>query len=99
MRKKLDFRCDIATGVAVVARSRHAAGVKLFCFGPAAELQMPPYHESQGWPIYRVRDTLRGRPQWQPAAAEPPVLPRNSDQALAARPATLDGIKTGPAAE
>ena len=35
-------------------------GVQLFCFGLLAELQMRTYHESQGRPIYRVRDTLRG---------------------------------------
>ena len=37
------------------------AGVQLFCFGLLAELQMRTYHESQGRPIYRVRDTFRGR--------------------------------------
>jgi hypothetical protein len=37
------------------------AGVQLFCFGLLAELQMRTYHESQGRPIYRVRDTLRGK--------------------------------------
>ena len=37
------------------------AGIQLFCFGLLAELQMRTYHESQGRPIYRVRDTLRGR--------------------------------------
>ena len=35
-------------------------GVQLFCFGLLAELQMRTYHESQGRPIYRVRETLRG---------------------------------------
>jgi len=35
-------------------------GVQLFCFGLLAELQMRSYHESQGRPIYRVRETLRG---------------------------------------
>jgi glycosyltransferase involved in cell wall biosynthesis len=39
-------------------------GVQLFCFGLLAEIQMRTYHESQGRPIYRVRDILR-----QPAAA------------------------------
>ncbi|MCS5707052.1 glycosyltransferase family 2 protein [Synechococcus sp. FGCU-3] len=34
-------------------------GVQLFCFGLLAELQMRTYHESQGRPIYRVRETLR----------------------------------------
>jgi glycosyltransferase involved in cell wall biosynthesis len=36
------------------------SGVQLFCFGLLGELQMRTYHESQGRPIYRVRDTLRG---------------------------------------
>ena len=36
------------------------AGVQLFCFGLLAELQMRTYHESQGRPIYRIRETLRG---------------------------------------
>ncbi len=35
------------------------SGVQLFCFGLLAELQMRTYHESQGRPIYRVRETLR----------------------------------------
>jgi hypothetical protein len=35
-------------------------GVQLFCFGLLAELQMRTYHECQGRPIYRVRETLRG---------------------------------------
>ena len=35
-------------------------GVQLFCFGLLAELQMRTYHESQGRPIDRVRETLRG---------------------------------------
>ena len=39
-------------------------GVQLFCFGLLAEIQMRTYHESQGRPIYRVRDIVR-----QPAAA------------------------------
>jgi glycosyltransferase involved in cell wall biosynthesis len=34
-------------------------GVQLFCFGLLAEIQMRTYHESQGRPIYRVRDILR----------------------------------------
>jgi glycosyltransferase involved in cell wall biosynthesis len=36
------------------------SGVQLFCFGLLGELQMRTYHESQGRPIYRVRETLRG---------------------------------------
>ena len=39
-------------------------GVQLFCFGLLAEIQMRTYHESQGRPIYRVRDIVR-----QPAPA------------------------------
>ena len=35
-------------------------GVQLFCFGLLSEVQMRTYHESQGRPIYRVRETLRG---------------------------------------
>lgn len=38
------------------------SGVQLFSFGLLAELQMRTYHESQGRPIYRVRETLRGGP-------------------------------------
>tara|TARA_Y100001968_G_C19432674_1_gene757917 strand:- start:929 stop:1900 length:972 start_codon:yes stop_codon:yes gene_type:complete len=36
------------------------AGVQLFCFGLLGELQIRTYHESQGRPIYRIRNTLRG---------------------------------------
>ncbi|APD48273.1 glycosyltransferase family 2 protein [Synechococcus sp. CS-602] len=60
--EKLIFDADIGNrpllSVAVLAI---LAGVQLFCFGLLAELQMRTYHESQGRPIYRVRDTLRGR--------------------------------------
>lgn len=35
-------------------------GVQLFGFGLLGELQIRTYHESQGRPIYRIRDTLRG---------------------------------------
>jgi hypothetical protein len=31
-------------------------GVQLFCFGLLGELMMRTYHESQGRPIYRVRE-------------------------------------------
>ncbi|MCP9928553.1 glycosyltransferase family 2 protein [Cyanobium sp. CH-040] len=44
----------------LVALISFLAGVQLFCFGLLAELQMRTYHESQGRPIYRIRDTLRG---------------------------------------
>jgi len=33
-------------------------GVQLFCFGLLAEVMMRTYHESQGKPIYRVRDVV-----------------------------------------
>ncbi|MCF4966980.1 glycosyltransferase family 2 protein [Nostoc sp. CMAA1605] len=33
-------------------------GVQLFCFGLLAELVMRTYHESQGKPIYRVREVV-----------------------------------------
>jgi len=46
-------------GLAVIA------GLQLFCFGLLAELLMRTYHESQGRPIYRVREVIGG---------EPPVL-------------------------
>jgi glycosyltransferase involved in cell wall biosynthesis len=36
-------------------------GVQLFCFGLLAELLMRTYHESQGRPIYRVRDVIGGK--------------------------------------
>ncbi|MCU0529238.1 MAG: glycosyltransferase family 2 protein [Cyanobium sp. Prado107] len=44
----------------LVALISFLTGVQLFCFGLLAELQMRTYHESQGRPIYRIRDTLRG---------------------------------------
>jgi dolichol-phosphate mannosyltransferase len=33
-------------------------GVQLFCFGLLGELMMRTYHESQGRPIYRVREIV-----------------------------------------
>ncbi len=36
------------------------AGIQLFCFGLLGELLIRTYHECQGRPIYRIRDTLRG---------------------------------------
>ena len=36
------------------------AGIQLFCFGLLGELLIRTYHESQGRPIYRIRETLRG---------------------------------------
>ncbi len=38
------------------------AGLNLFCVGILAEIAMRTYHESQGRPIYRVRETVGGRP-------------------------------------
>ncbi len=35
-------------------------GVQLFGFGLLGELQIRTYHESQGRPIYRIRNTFRG---------------------------------------
>jgi len=37
-------------------------GVQLFCFGLLAELLMRTYHESQGRPIYRVREVVGTKP-------------------------------------
>ncbi|MDJ0718514.1 MAG: glycosyltransferase family 2 protein [Prochloraceae cyanobacterium] len=37
------------------------SGVQLFCFGLLGELLMRTYHESQGRPIYRVREVVRSR--------------------------------------
>ncbi|MDY7014487.1 MAG: glycosyltransferase family 2 protein [Cyanobacteriota bacterium] len=37
------------------------AGVQLFSFGLLGELLMRTYHESQGRPIYRVRETIESR--------------------------------------
>jgi hypothetical protein len=34
------------------------AGLNLFCVGILAEIAMRTYHESQGRPIYRVRETV-----------------------------------------
>lgn len=39
------------------------AGVQLFSFGLLAELLMRTYHESQGRPIYRVREVVE--PDWE----------------------------------
>ncbi|MBE9005561.1 glycosyltransferase family 2 protein [Fortiea sp. LEGE XX443] len=36
-------------------------GVQLFCFGLLAELLMRTYHESQGRPIYRVREVIENK--------------------------------------
>ncbi|MBE9211138.1 glycosyltransferase family 2 protein [Plectonema cf. radiosum LEGE 06105] len=36
-------------------------GVQLFCFGLLAELLMRTYHESQGRPIYRIREVIQNQ--------------------------------------
>ncbi len=36
-------------------------GVQLFCFGLLAELLMRTYHESQGRPIYRIREVVENK--------------------------------------
>lgn len=36
-------------------------GVQLFCFGLLAELLMRTYHESQGRPVYRVREVVQSK--------------------------------------
>lgn len=38
-------------------------GVQLFCFGLLAELLMRTYHESQGRPIYRIREVVGNKGQ------------------------------------
>ena len=61
MAEKLFADADIGNRpLLMVAVLALIAGVQLFCFGLLAELQMRTYHESQGRPIYRVRETLRG---------------------------------------
>jgi dolichol-phosphate mannosyltransferase len=39
------------------------AGVQMFGFGLLAELLMRTYHESQGRPIYRVREVVEKKPK------------------------------------
>jgi dolichol-phosphate mannosyltransferase len=38
-------------------------GIQLFCFGLLGELLMRTYHESQGRPIYRVREVVESNGQ------------------------------------
>ena len=60
--EKLLLRVDIGDRpLLLLAVLAILSGVQLFGFGLLAELQMRTYHESQGRPIYRVRNTLRGR--------------------------------------
>ena len=59
--EKLLFGADIGDRpLLLMALLSFLTGVQLFCFGLLAELQMRTYHESQGRPIYRVRDIVRG---------------------------------------
>jgi glycosyltransferase involved in cell wall biosynthesis len=44
------------------------AGLNLFCVGILAEIAMRTYHESQGRPIYRVRETVTGQSTQKPSA-------------------------------
>ncbi|MFM7314407.1 MAG: glycosyltransferase family 2 protein [Cyanobium sp.] len=60
--EKVLFQMDIGNRpLLLLAMLAILSGVQLFGFGLLAEVQMRTYHESQGRPIYRVRDTLRGR--------------------------------------
>ncbi len=54
---KLVFHVDIGNRpLLILAVLLLVTGVQLFCFGLLAELLMRTYHESQGRPIYRVRE-------------------------------------------
>ncbi|MBD2606279.1 glycosyltransferase family 2 protein [Scytonema hofmannii FACHB-248] len=56
---KLGFHEDIGDRpLLVLAVLLFLTGVQLFCFGLLAELLMRTYHESQGRPIYRVREVV-----------------------------------------
>jgi len=56
---KLAFHEDIGDRpLLVLAVLLLLTGVQLFCFGLLAELLMRTYHESQGRPIYRVREVV-----------------------------------------
>ena len=56
---KLAFHVDIGNSpLLILAVLLLLTGVQLFCFGLLAELLMRTYHESQGRPIYRVREVV-----------------------------------------
>ncbi|TAF07461.1 MAG: glycosyltransferase [Nostocales cyanobacterium] len=56
---KLFFHADIGNRpLLILAVLLLVTGVQLFCFGLLAELLMRTYHESQGRPIYRVREVV-----------------------------------------
>ncbi|NJL99374.1 MAG: glycosyltransferase family 2 protein [Synechococcaceae cyanobacterium SM2_3_2] len=52
------------------------AGIQLFCFGLLAELVMRTYHESQGRPIYRVREVIQGSPSLPQHNSQPGIPPQ-----------------------
>ncbi|MBD2292616.1 glycosyltransferase family 2 protein [Anabaena sphaerica FACHB-251] len=56
---KLAFQANIGNRpLLILAVLLLVTGVQLFCFGLLAELLMRTYHESQGRPIYRVREVV-----------------------------------------
>lgn len=55
---KLSFGASINRPLLTMAVVLLLAGVQLFSFGLLAELLMRTYHESQGRPIYRVREII-----------------------------------------
>lgn len=55
---KLSFGESINRPLLILAVVLLLAGVQLFSFGLLAELLMRTYHESQGRPIYRVREII-----------------------------------------
>lgn len=56
---KLAWQEDIGSRpLLILAVLLLVTGVQLFCFGLLAELLMRTYHESQGRPIYRVREVI-----------------------------------------
>ncbi len=56
---KIAFQEDIGNRpLLILAVLLLVTGVQLFCFGLLAELLMRTYHESQGRPIYRVREVV-----------------------------------------
>ncbi|MEC4812908.1 MAG: glycosyltransferase family 2 protein [Scytonema sp. PMC 1069.18] len=56
---KFAFQEDIGNRpLLILAVLLLVTGVQLFCFGLLAELLMRTYHESQGRPIYRVREVV-----------------------------------------
>jgi glycosyltransferase involved in cell wall biosynthesis len=56
---KFAFQEDIGNRpLLILAVLLLVTGVQLFCFGLLAELLMRTYHESQGRPIYRIREVV-----------------------------------------